>query len=244
MSTLIMKSICISFVLVALLGNAHSFAQPTFERRDFRVDCPIGIATGDFNNDTFLDIAISDDFIVPGLQHQQQTLMNDGTGNFTWLLSAVAFTAAHQELVVGHFDSDNFLDIIKPIGANVPARGAAIPLKGVGNGRFNFLGSLYDTGTDWPRNITSADFDADGSQDVAVAAVIDGFGSDLVSVLLGDGNLGFASPNAFFVGLTPKGIIANDFNGDSKPDLAVVLSGEDNVAILLGVGDECATGAI
>lgn|GEM_PF-7107965 len=231
-----------AIMAICLMAGYFSIARaqaPRYELRNFLVSIPHDIITGDFNNDGFLDIAISDGDVGPGFQHNQQTLLNDGAGNFTWVItSTLAPSALHNELVAGFFDADNMLDIVKPIGANVPGRGAVIPLQGQGDGTFQFLGFFYDTDTDWPNWITAADFDKDGNLDVAVSAIIMGaLGSDLVSVLLGDGNLGFAAADTFFVGAAPRDIIADDFDGDTNPDLAVVLSGEDSVAVLLGVGD-------
>ena len=47
----------------------------------------------------------------------------------------------------------------------------------------------------------------------------------------------FASSQSYPVGTNPSGIAIGDFNGDGKPDIAVVNSGSNNVSILLGNGD-------
>ena len=47
----------------------------------------------------------------------------------------------------------------------------------------------------------------------------------------------FASPKSYAVGTNPHGIAIADFNGDGKPDIAVINSGSNNVSILLGNGD-------
>lgn len=238
-----MRTAIVFAVFVAFVEFSGASAQaPGYELRNFGVYDPLGITTGDFNNDTFLDIAIADEYVGPGGTHNQQVLLNDGAGNFTFVFSPLlAPSAAHKTLVAGFFDANDTLDIVKPVGANFPGRGAVIPLQGQGDGTFRFLGSFYDTETDWPNWITAADFDRDGFLDVAVAATEIDYpslpGRDLVSVLLGDGNLGFSSPDTFFVGLRPRGIISDDFNGDKNLDLAVVLSGEDSVAVILGLGN-------
>jgi uncharacterized repeat protein (TIGR01451 family) len=47
----------------------------------------------------------------------------------------------------------------------------------------------------------------------------------------------FASPTSYPVGSNPVAIVVGDFNGDSKPDLAVANSTSANVSVLLGNGD-------
>ena len=47
----------------------------------------------------------------------------------------------------------------------------------------------------------------------------------------------FAPSKTYAVGTSPSAVIAGDFNGDGKPDLAVANSGSANVSILLGNGD-------
>jgi uncharacterized repeat protein (TIGR01451 family) len=47
----------------------------------------------------------------------------------------------------------------------------------------------------------------------------------------------FAAAKSYPVGTNPSGVVVADFNGDGKPDIAVVNSGSNNVSILLGNGD-------
>jgi len=47
----------------------------------------------------------------------------------------------------------------------------------------------------------------------------------------------FATPKSYPVGTSPTDVVIADFNGDGKPDIAVVNSGSNNVSILLGNGD-------
>ncbi len=72
------------------------------------------------------------------------------------------------------------------------------------------------------------------------------FPPGLVSVQLGNGDGSFQSPEYFEVESGPSVIAVGDFNGDSKLDLAVAISGQGNltdvanlnaVSVLLGNGD-------
>jgi hypothetical protein len=82
-----------------------------------------------------------------------------------------------------------------------------------------------------PEGITSADFAGDGKLDLAVTNE----GANNVTVLLGDGSGGFtpATGSPFAVGLHPLGITSADFNGDTKPDLAMANIASNNVTVLL-----------
>ncbi len=79
------------------------------------------------------------------------------------------------------------------------------------------------------------DFNGDGFQDLAVA----NFGSDDVSVLVGDGYGTFREAVNFGVGLTPHSVAVGDFNGDGKPDLAVANASSDNVSVLINDTRRC-----
>ena len=47
----------------------------------------------------------------------------------------------------------------------------------------------------------------------------------------------FGSPSAYAVGSSPQAVVVGDFNGDGKPDLAVLNTASGTVSILLGNGD-------
>ena len=85
-----------------------------------------------------------------------------------------------------------------------------------------------------PPSVAVGDFNSDGKRDLAVA----NFGSDNVSILLGDGAGNFSGPTNFFVGTTsfPISVAVGDFNGDDKQDLALANYSSSNLSILLGDG--------
>jgi hypothetical protein len=91
-----------------------------------------------------------------------------------------------------------------------------------------------------PQGLAVADFNGDGKQDMAVANKTDG----TVSILLGNGNGTFtpAAPLTAFLGGGANWVVAGDFNGDGKLDLAVANVSTDGtvtggVSIFLGNGD-------
>ncbi len=99
----------------------------------------------------------------------------------------------------------------------------------------------YPVGTD-PSAVSVGDFNGDGTMDLAVANHGDpGAGDDGgLSILLGNGDGTFQAQNSVVVGPnpcpTPICLIAADYNGDGKLDLAV-LKASDTLSVLLGNGD-------
>jgi hypothetical protein len=86
-----------------------------------------------------------------------------------------------------------------------------------------------------PVAVRLADLTGNGLLDIAV---INGGGSDTVSVLLNLGGGQFSSPTASTTGgLASMAMTVGDFNHDGKADLAVVNNLTNNVSILLGNGD-------
>jgi hypothetical protein len=80
-----------------------------------------------------------------------------------------------------------------------------------------------------------ADFNGDGNLDVAT--VSGGGTSSVVAIMLGTGKGAFQPAVYYPVGNKPLTVLAGDFNGDRKPDLAVANSKSRSISILLGNGD-------
>jgi hypothetical protein len=76
------------------------------------------------------------------------------------------------------------------------------------------------------------DLNGDGQQDLAVA----NFGTNNVSILLGNGAGSFGAATNFDIGIGPLSVAVGDFNGDGKQDLAVANVNSHDVSILLGDG--------
>ncbi len=70
------------------------------------------------------------------------------------------------------------------------------------------------TSPDW---VAIADFDEDGANDVAVA----NYGGDSVSIFLNDGLGTLTLVTNLPAGSRPHSVVAADFNGDTRPDIAV-----------------------
>ena len=85
-----------------------------------------------------------------------------------------------------------------------------------------------------PEGVVAADFDRDGRMDIATSGDFD----NKVSVLHGNGDGTFTPTmptvdSLFDVGLGPFGIVAADFNGDHKRDIASANADDGTVSVLL-----------
>ncbi len=97
----------------------------------------------------------------------------------------------------------------------------------------------YPTAGPSPVSLAIGDFNGDGNPDLAVpnSNLNGSAGPGTVSILLSKGD-GTLQPHVDYVtGVDPLSLAAGDFNGDGKPDLAVVNFQDNTVSILLGNGD-------
>lgn len=207
-----------------LLGNGDgTFQVPTVYQTDPNGGAAIGVAVGDFDGDGFADIAAanfgSDTIGV---------LLNNGGGIFRDLATYPAGSGP-DGLAVADVNHDGKLDVVV---ADLSSNSASV-LLGNGDGTFQAPSSV--TAGAGPSGVLVADLDGTGHLDVAIPDLK----GDGVTVILGNGDGTFgkyydfpssstnAQPGASFV-------VAGDFNGDRRLDLAVVNYNDSTVAILLG----------
>lgn len=187
---------------------------------------PADVATGDFNRDGKLDVAV-----VNYISGTVTILLGNGNGTFT-PKSTPAVGNNPQGITVGDFNADGIPDL-----AVANLGGTVIILLGNGDGTFTTRSSVA-VGTE-PIAVAAADFNADGKLDLVVADE----SLDHVWILLGNGDGTFNTPSALIAGSFPVSVAVADFNGDGRLDLAVVGNGGQNVSILLGNGDGTFTSA-
>jgi Flp pilus assembly secretin CpaC len=195
---------------------------------------PSAIATGDFNDDGNIDIALTD-----MANSRVMILLGNGDGTFK---APVAYPTGSNPvaLVAQDLDGDGEPDLaVVNKGDGTTASTVTILLgnkvNGVQNGTFGTppnQTSAPSVGVS-PSAITTADFNADGNVDLAVANHSD----NTVSILLGKGDGTFGTQTTFATGNGPAGIATADFNNDSHADLAVANQNDSTVSILLGKGD-------
>jgi hypothetical protein len=187
---------------------------------------PRALATGDFNNDGATDLAVAD-----GGSGDVSVLLGNGDGTFG-SPERLAYGMSPVAVVASDLDGDGSVDLVtaSPVDLGHTSAGESFAtrlsvLPGHGDGAFL-------AGTP-PAALAAADFNRDGSPDLAAA---DGTTND-VTVYLGAGDGTLPTQFRYPVGQDPVGIATADFNGDGRPDLAVADHGSDDVTILLGLGD-------
>jgi hypothetical protein len=198
-----------------LLGNGDGTFRPQVT---YTVGAqPSAIVAGDFNGDGHLDLAVSD---ADGLQ----ILLGNSDGTFQ---PAKTVATVGGVLVAGDFNGDGRLDLAVSDSAGVQL------LLGDGDGTFQ---PARTVAAGIGGAMVAGDFNGDGHLDLAVVQ-----GSypqnGTVSVLLGNGDGTFRSQVNYAVGRGPDGIVAGDFNGDGRTDLAVTNDYDNTVSVLLGDGD-------
>jgi FG-GAP-like repeat/Abnormal spindle-like microcephaly-assoc'd, ASPM-SPD-2-Hydin/FG-GAP repeat len=183
---------------------------------------PLSVATGDFNGDGKLDLAVANS----GSGNNVSILLGNGDGTFKPAVDYGAGSGPYS-VAVGDFNGDGKLDLVV---ANTNSNNVSILL---GNGDGTFQPAVdYGVGSE-PRAVAVGDFNGDGKLDLAVANT----GSSNVSVLLGNGDGTFQPAFDFSTGFGQISLAVGDFNGDGNLDLAVVNFGTGNVSVLLGDGD-------
>jgi hypothetical protein len=199
---------------------------------------PVAITAADFRNVGQLDLAV-----VNEIDNTVTILQNQGTGTFveatgspiplgTARTTTPAVAPAIESAVL---TSSGFHDLLitDPVGNTVTV------LLSNGDDTFKVAptGSPIAVGKE-PSGIVIGDFNADGNQDF----VVTNFADNTFSAFLGNGDGTFkqltGSPFALPNSATgPVALVANDFNGDGKLDLAIVNQTSNNVSIFLGNGD-------
>jgi FG-GAP-like repeat len=198
-----------------------------FNRLDFATgNRPFSVATGDFNRDGSLDLAIVN-FCPPCDHGSVSILLGNGDGSFQTHVD-YPVSGFPQSLITGDFNGDGKLDLA--VGNSI--------LLGNGDGTFQVPvdHAFGESGT-----LAAGDFNGDGKLDLAIStAAVSGTG---VAILLGNGDGTFQAPVVYPAssGNLFGDLTTGDFNGDGKLDLATIVCTPGCVArgvsILLGNGD-------
>jgi hypothetical protein len=176
------------------------------------------LGVGDFNGDGIPDIAMLG-------YNTLYVFIGKGDGTFKPALTS-SVTAGALPFVVADLNGDGKADLAFSNGTGVSV------LLGNGDGTFQAAASYGSFLL--PRVVVTADFNGDGKPDLAVDSWNPVTAPDsLLSVLLGNGDGTFQSPVSYAVGANAYGIVAGNFNGNGRADLAVVNNEGNNVSILL-----------
>jgi hypothetical protein len=186
---------------------------------------PTRIAIGDFNNDTYPDIAVTSFNSYNGLF----ILLNDGYGRFS-SPQIVPHITSGDEIIADDFNGDGFMDLA--LDHMVGGKHTFSILQGDGQGAFTIAGS--HTITDIVESMVSGDFNRDGKADIALILPI----INKLAILLNNGSGYLDSPVLYDSGSNPTGIVNGLFNDDLLPDLAITTGGTSGaLSIFIGQGD-------
>jgi FG-GAP-like repeat/FG-GAP repeat len=199
----------------------------------------VSVAVGDFNGDGKPDLAVANkgDGTV-------SILLGKGDGTFQPAVD-YAVRGTPGSVAVGDFNGDGKPDLVVANpglfdAGGPPTTGSVSVLLGKGDGTFQ--PAANSDAVSPQGSVAVGDFNSDGKLDLAVAnqGSYDPTGTLTnagVSVLLGKGDGTFQAAVNYGAGAAPVSVVAGDFNGDGKLDLAVANNRDGTVSILLGKGD-------
>jgi probable HAF family extracellular repeat protein len=212
--------IALSTFVAVPCGHAQVFSPPkTYPSGGTK---PLGLATGDFNGDGKMDIAVVNQDNTVGVR------LGEGNGEFGPMrVYSVNEGTFLTSIAVGDFNEDGKLDLVVGV-ANVNT-GVAL-LRGKGDGTFESPSYLNGPS---PISMAVADLNHDGHLDLFLGG---NGGSD---VLLGNGDGSFRAPIPISTGGigTAIAVATGDFNNDGNPDLVAANFTDNTVGVLLGNGD-------
>ena len=180
---------------------------------------PIRIATGDFNQDSDLDMVVSNfsDSTV-------SILLGKGDGTFQ-TQTTLATLGNPAGIAVGDLNNDGYLDLV--IGGYGTGLNVALGMESAG-----FTVTAI-SGASSPANPVLADVNADGFLDI----VVGNLGTPGVLVYLGTGTGTFqATPTTLASTGQVWSVAVGDFNGDGNLDIAAANFTTGNIDVYLGDG--------
>ncbi len=179
---------------------------------------PVAITSADFDNDTFIDIAVLNE-----ADNSVTILHNNGSGAFT-TGPTLATGNGPQDIVSGDYNGDSLPDLAI---TNKSDNSLSILLNDGAGGFTPSAGSPFTTGVTGlsPTALHNLDTNGDNRLDIVIAnRTAAEAATPKVSILLGNGDGSFQPPVEKVVGLFPNDIISADFNNDGFSDLVSVNS--------------------
>ncbi len=176
---------------------------------------PAWLTTGDFDDDGEADLAV-----VSSLSADLSVFRGSEGMTFTATEGVALGSTGWDFVATGDIDGDGVLDLVLVNRF----RGDVAVAYGRGDATFALAEPIRFPESTRSRTVAIGDLDADGDQDLAIAAEADRLGDDIepgsVIVILNEGDRRFAEPVFRRNAQSPRWIIAGDFDGDARTDLA------------------------
>ena len=204
--------------IAVLMGPGDGTLAPA-ER--YWVGGATNIRAAHVDSDEAIDLIVGDAIRV-------RLVRGQGDGTFRDVLAVATDEFRADSFAAGDLDADDDLDLVL---ANSLSSELAVVL-GAGEAGFPVNDGLDIQHGDDPRAIITADFNADGFDDLATANAV----SNDVTILFGQGD-GSVEPPVYIplpFANEPRAIAAGDVDGDGTADLLTANGGSDNVSILFG----------
>ncbi len=230
-----------------LLGNGDGTFQPpetvgTLGPAGFAAGFANGLAqnpslvAGDFNGDGRLDLAAVG--INTSGDGEVLAFLGNGDGTFQPGVESALGAGYYEYPVAGDFTGDGRDDLAVAGGPGFGAGEVSVLLSN-GDGTFQPPHATYPV-VNRPDALVTGHFSGDGHLDLAVANgyvnILGPVGPGTVSVLLGNGDGTFQPQVTYAVGIGPNTLVAGDFTGNGRDDLAVT-SEQYGLQMLLSNGD-------
>ncbi len=212
--------------LVIILGKGDgTFLAPTF----YSTGDVASIATGDFNHDGVLDIALTDNA-------QQNVLFFTGNGDGTFTqqtANTISTSTAARGVVVTDFNNDGIDDV-----AYAVADGSLFDLHvAISQPNGTFVVSSPAAATQIGEFLTAGDTNGDNNADIVSVTITEPGGPQIgnsMFVLLGDGTGKFSTTTTYLSDIPSDPNLA-DVNGDGIPD--IIAGGSIGALVYIGKGD-------
>lgn len=214
-----------SAIFLAALVSGH--AQTTFTQiTNGAIASDVGMFTGavwgDFNNEGFLDLYVSN-----WAGHTNVFYRNNGDGTFTRITQGDPVQGAdyHSLAAAADYENDGYLDLLVPAGVEAPNGRHSMLYHNNGDGTFNRVsGGVVTNQLGYFANCAWADYDNDGFIDLFIEN--DGTSSGAANLLFhnnGDGTFTKVTSGAVVsdVGVG-SGSLWADYDNDGFMDLLVI----------------------
>lgn len=239
------------------LAVAFSFANQGFsvlrktgtqefgERFDFQIPSSVStvssVHVADLNSDGKPDVVVSS---YLGNKVSIFPNISSGSNNIAFGVRSDYSTGGDytHSTLLEDFDGDGRIDIV--VGTRSTQSRVSV-FRNAGSGQdINFaLRQDFPMAAGGVNQMAAGDFDGDSKKDIAVGSFVSGPVYILRNTSSSSGDISFTSAPNLPISGTPGDIIAKDLNGDSRPDIAITVSGStDRISVFPNLSSD--SGAI